>query len=201
MPLKRGPKPKRVLILAILVLGTIMSFSSHPVHAGAYSANLIKNGGFDDSIGNLGLPLHWQNKTDHDCSCQPDPTITVNNTEAILGSAARLDIGQATLSSHGFMGIYQELPNTFFSNLTKGPDELDFWFRLDPKYNGLGDFQIKFLAVNSQELDYVIDPHTCSSSGRRARSPTVSESHPRQFMQAGSEGARPLTLTALPPKA
>ncbi len=47
-----------------------------------------------------------------------------------------------------------------FSNFTQRPDELDFWFRVDPKYAGLGDFQIKFLAQNAQELDYVIDPQT-----------------------------------------
>src|SRR3989442_7501823 len=155
MPLQRSLRPRRTLILTILLIGSIISISSPPVHAGTYSANLIKNGGFEDGVGIRGLPVYWENAT-HDCSCRPDPTITVNNTEAILGDAARLDIGQTSI---GFMGIWENLTNTFFSNFTDRPDEVDFWFRLDPKYAGLGDFQIKFLAENAQELDYVIDPH------------------------------------------
>ncbi len=126
------------------------------VHAaGTYSVNSVRNGDFEGGVDTSGLPIYWGNAT-HDCNCQPPPTITVNNTEAIYNNAARLDIGKTAI---GFMGIWQSYPqNTLFSNFTERQDEIDFWFRLDPKYDGLGDLQIKFLAVNAQELDYVIDP-------------------------------------------
>ena len=128
-----------------------------PVHAGAYSVNSVRNGNFEGGVDTYGLPIYWQNVT-NECHCQPAPTITVNNTEAIYNNAARLDIGKA---SNGFMGVRQFYPqNTLFSNFTQRQDELDFWFRLDPKYDGLGDFRIRLQAQNGQELNYVIDPDT-----------------------------------------
>src|SRR3989442_633768 len=146
-----------IVLLMLTGLITVAPHASHEQPASTASVNSIQNGDFEGGVDGAGLPVHWANAT-HDCQCPPGPTISVNNTESISGYATRLDIGQTNI---GFMGVWQSFPQgTLFSNLAQRPDELDFWFRLDPKYAGLGDFQIKLLAVNAQELDYVIDPQT-----------------------------------------
>ncbi len=59
----------------------------------------------------------------------------------------------------GFVALYQLFPkNVTFAQLTDRPDGFNFWFCLEPKYGGMGDFQVKFIATTAHEVAYVFDP-------------------------------------------
>ncbi len=69
-------------------------------------------------------------------------------------------MGQA--SPIGFIGLYQilQFPQNVlkFANISERPDSFDFWFYLEPKFDGMGDFEVRFIALNAREMDYVFDP-------------------------------------------
>jgi len=114
--------------------------------------NAVANPSFENAL------TSWQNYTRH---AAPGSTNTVDASRSVDGSySARIDMGQA--SPIGFIGLYQILPfpqNTLlFNNITDRPDNLDFWFYLEPKYDGIGDFEIRIISLNARELDYVFDP-------------------------------------------
>jgi hypothetical protein len=130
-----------------------LSFS---VLSSTLSSNIIRNHSFEDGTNPLtGYPLDWGNWTKHGT---PDSTITVDNNRAVDGNhSARLDVGEKDI---GFIALYQTLPPTLsFGNLSDRLDGLDFWFYLEPKYDGMGDFRVRILyGENVAELNYVFDP-------------------------------------------
>src|SRR6266568_5804498 len=143
----RIPRPSGILTLALLIMIATSSLAV-PVRAGSYSNNALVNPSFEQALtgwGTTGQDAHTL-----------DWTISANSTRDTDGGyAARMDMVNVSI---GFIVLYQVIPgNTFFSNLTNTADTFDVWFYFEPKYSGLGDFQIKFLATNAQEMDYVFD--------------------------------------------
>ncbi len=119
------------------------------------SQNVIRNPSFEEGVNpTTGYPAGWGNWTKHGGS---NYSITVDNTTAVDQlHSARLEIGNLFI---GFIALTQDLlPNTYFSNLTDRADDLDAWFKLQPKYSGMGDVRFRILyGENVAELNYVID--------------------------------------------
>jgi hypothetical protein len=154
-------KNKRGLLFCLLLLPVTIPALSSPAHAITSSLNTIDNPSFEEGLvspapGLLpSLPADWGNWTKHGT---PDSTIGVDTNRAHDGrNSTRLDVGQMEI---GFIAMYQTLPETLrFGNLSDRPDGLDFWFYLEPKYDGLGDFRVRILyGENVAELNYVFDP-------------------------------------------
>src|SRR3972149_9374832 len=152
---------KIAVLFCLLLLPVTIPALTSPAHAITSSVNTINNHSFEDGLVAPGdrvmasLPAGWGNWTKHGT---PDSTITVDSTRAVDGqNSTRLDVGQKDI---GFIAIFQTLPSTLrFGNLSDRPDGLDFWFYLESKYDGLGDFRVRILyGENVAELNYVFDP-------------------------------------------
>ncbi len=153
---RKPPSRKQAVFFCFLLLLSVIPFAPPPAKAITSSLNTIVNSSFENgTTPNTPYPLYWGNWTKHGT---PDSTITVDNARAINGThSAKLDVGAKDI---GFIAMYQSLPSTLrFSNLSDRPDGFDFWFYLQPKYNGMGDFRVRILfGENVAELNYVFDP-------------------------------------------
>lgn len=150
-----------VLLFATLSLSTPRLFNC--AHGTVYDNNAFANPSFETQpaicdSGQSGCA--WRVYRDAH-STPADATVTTDSTRAIDGTySAKIDM---TISNPiGFIGLYQILPfpqNVLrFNNLTGRSDGLDFWFYVEPKYNGMGDVELRVFALNAREMDYVFDP-------------------------------------------
>ncbi len=150
-----------VLLFALLSLSGPQIFNS--ANATVYSNNAFANPSFETQpaicdAGQSGCA--WRAYRDAH-STPSDATVTTDPTRSVNGTySAKIDM---TISNPiGFIGLYQVLPfpqNVLrFNNLTDRSDGLDFWFYVEPKYNGMGDVELRVLALNAREMDYVFDP-------------------------------------------
>ncbi len=112
----------------------------------------MANPGFENQLAN------WQQYTLHST---PGSSVTADNSRAVDGTySARIDMLSG--KQIGFMGLYQVLPfpqgKLLFNNITDASNGFDFWFYVEPKYDGPADFLVRFVAPNAREMDYVFDP-------------------------------------------
>ncbi|HEV2119769.1 MAG TPA: hypothetical protein VGS11_06675 [Candidatus Bathyarchaeia archaeon] len=152
---------KRIIILTILMLTSVLFSNLGPAHAaGPYSANVITNPGFEN-VQAPNLPAGWITEF---IDSNAGSTITVNSTTALLGNyAARLDVSQDTHSAttgqvitFGHQTLRQQLPtNLFFSNMTSRPDSFSIWFNIQPKFVGYSGFDVRIKAFDTTEMDYI----------------------------------------------
>lgn len=152
---------KRIIILTILMLTSILFSNLGPAHAaGPYSVNVIANPGFE-TVQTPNLPAGWITEF---LDSNAGSTITVNSTTALLGNyAARLDVSQDIHSAttgqpitFGHQTLRQQLPtNLFFSNVTARPDSFSIWYNIEPKFVGYSGLDVRIKASDTTEMDYI----------------------------------------------
>lgn len=152
---------KRIIILTILILTSILVSNFRPAHAtGPYSVNIIANPGFE-TVQAPNLPAGWITEF---IDSNAGSTITVNSTTALLGNyAARFDVSQDTHSAttgqvitFGHQTLRQQLPtNLFFSNVTARPDSFSIWYNIQPRFAGYSGLDVRIKAFDTTEMDYI----------------------------------------------
>lgn len=154
-------KSSTLTLPALLILSALTGLASIStvVNGEECCFNAVRNPSFENGLNpNDPYPLDWGNWTKHGT---PEYSITVDDSTAVdLFHSAKLDIGlPAPGQTIGFIALTQHLPpNTLFRNLTDRPDGIDVWFKLQPKFDGMGDFRVRILhGENLGELNYVFD--------------------------------------------